>query len=92
MVITEQTIRAIASMYTEQELEVKIQQLIVDLESNGSTITAASTGAGASYTRRIDVSRAELLELYMAALDYKRGKPAQTGKAYHVWFQSGFNR
>lgn len=79
-------------MYSTEQLQAKIAELIVDVEQNGSTITSASTGAGASYTRKIEASRLELLELYQAALDYKLGTDNKSGAAYDVAFTTNFNR
>lgn len=94
MTITKQLIVAVANMYTVEELQAKIVQIIQDVETNGSTITSATTGAGASYTRRIEASRLELLELYQAALDYKLtgDAAANTGFIAPVSFNSPFNR
>ena len=94
MVITKSLIVSIAQMYTVEQLQAKIVELIKDVETNGSSIISASTGAGASYTRRIEASRLELLELYQAALEYKlNGETvADTGFISTVRFNQGFNR
>lgn len=94
MTITKSLIVSVANMYTVEQLQAKIVELIQDVESNGSTITSASTGAGASYTRRIEASRLELLELYQCALDYKLNgeASANTGFVAPVQFNSPFNR
>lgn len=94
MIITKSLIISIADMYTVEQLQAKIVELVKDVENNGSTITSASTGAGASYTRRIEASRLELLELYQAALQYKLNgdTTADTGFIAPVMFNSPFNR
>lgn len=81
-------------MYTVDELRLKIVELIQDVENNGSSIISATTGAGASYTRRIEASRLELLELYQSALDYLLygDTVSDTGYVSCVKFNSTFNR
>lgn len=92
MTITKDLIRSVSDIYTIDQLREKIIGLIQDLENNGSTITSASTGAGASYTRKIEASREDLLALYQAALNFKLGIPAKTGEVNSVTFYSHFNR
>lgn len=92
MTITSELVRSVASMYTLEQLNDKIAGLITDLETNGSSIISASTGAGASYTRKIEASREDLLSLYSAAKDYKQGIVASGGAVYPVEFNSVFNR
>ncbi len=92
MIITENLVKTIANMYTVEQLTMKITEMVSDLENNGSTIISASTGAGASYTRRIEASREDLISLYSAALDYKNGIEAKTGFISTVKFNQGFNR
>lgn len=91
MIITSELIKSVSNLYTVDQLQEKITGLIQDLETNGSTITSASTGAGASYTRKIEASREDLLSLYSAAMNYKLGLPAQTGSINHVTFRSPYN-
>lgn len=93
MVITRDLVRTIAGLYTAEQLQMKITDLVQDLESNGSTITSASTGAGASYTRKIEASREELIALYTAALNYKLygESSANTGQVFNVRFNHNFN-
>lgn len=79
-------------MYTEQQLREKLVAMVSDLETNGSTITSATTGSGASYSRRIEASREDLISLYSAALNYKLGYDAQTGFAATVQFNNPFTR
>lgn len=92
MTITSELVRSVASMYTVEQLQEKIAGLITDLETNGSSIISASTGAGASYTRKIEASREDLLLLYQAALEYKMGIVSKGGDIYPVQFNSVFNR
>lgn len=92
MTITTALIKATAEKYTVAELKGKISALLGDVEANGSVITSASTGAGASYSRMTEASRLELIELYQAAIDYKEGRPNSTGGVHGVAFVSPFNR
>lgn len=92
MIITKDLIDTIVDMYTVDEIREKIVALVNDLETNGSTIVSASTGAGASYTRHVEASREDLLNLYQAALNKKLGRPARTGSIGQVAFVSSFNR
>lgn len=92
MVITHALIVATANQYTVEELRAKIAALLQDVESNGSVITSASTGAGASYSRKTEASRLELIELYQAAIDYKTGAQAGSGAVYPVMFGAPCNR
>lgn len=92
MTITKDIIKSVADIYTVDQLREKIITIIHDMETNGSTIVSASTGAGASYTRRIEASREDLLALYQAALNFKIGIVAKTGEFSHVAFHSPFNR
>lgn len=92
MIITRALVRSIAGMYTLEQLQEKINSMILDLETNGSSIVSASTGAGASYTRKIEASREDLISLYTAAIDYKQGIEAQVGAIFPVQFNSPTNR
>lgn len=92
MTLTKDLIKSVADIYTVDQLREKIITIIHDMETNGSTIISASTGAGASYTRRIEASREDLLALYQAALNFKIGIPAKTGEVNYVAFHSTFNR
>lgn len=92
MTITRALILATATKYTVEQLQQKIEELLTSLEGNGTVITSASTGAGASYSRQIEASRIDMLELYRAALDYKTGQDPESGAVYPVWFAPGPNR
>lgn len=92
MTITRALIIATATKYTVEQLQQKIEDILTDLEGNGTVITSASTGAGASYSRQIEASRTDMIELYRAALDYKTGQDPETGAVYPVWFAPGPNR
>lgn len=94
MIISKPQIIAVANMYTVEQLQSKIVELIQDIETNGSTITSATTGSGASYSRRIEAGRLELLDLYQASLSWKLNGDydAPTGYVAPVQFNAPFNR
>jgi hypothetical protein len=72
MELTVNIIKSIASLFSVDELQTKIRELTLQLLENPDQIVSASTGAGASYSKQINATPAELIELFSLALEYKQ--------------------
>lgn len=70
MEITDTLVRAIARVYTTEQLRQKLTAA-AELLGSGSVITQAATGSGTSYTRQLTMTPDEAVELYQLALDYR---------------------
>lgn len=70
MEITDTLVRAIARVYTTEQLRCKLAAAAEQL-GTGGVITQAATGSGTSYTRTLTMTPDEAVQLYQHALDYK---------------------
>lgn len=71
MNLSELKIKAVASLYTVEELETELKKATVEMLSNPEKIISASTGSGASYTKTVTMTAGDLVELLSYALEYK---------------------
>lgn len=72
MNLNEQVIKAVANIYSVEELETELQKAVIEMLANPEKIISASTGSGASYTKTVSMSASDLVELLTLALDYKK--------------------
>lgn len=67
-----QIIKAVAQMYSIEELQTELQNAVKSMLENPERIVSASTGAGASYTKALNITAQELVELLSMALEFKQ--------------------
>ena len=72
MNLNEQVIKAVANIYSVEELETELQKAVIEMLANPEKIISASTGSGASYTKTVSMSASDLVELLTLALEYKK--------------------
>lgn len=72
MNLNEQVIKAVANIYSVEELETELQKAVIEMLANPEKIISASTGSGASYTKTVSMSASDLVELLNLALEYKK--------------------
>lgn len=72
MNLSEQVIKAVANIFTVEQLETELQKAVVEMLANPEKIISASTGSGASYTKTVSMSASDLVELLTFALEYKK--------------------
>lgn len=72
MNLNEQVIKAVANIYSVEELETELQKAVTEMLANPEKIISASTGSGASYTKTVSMSASDLVELLGYALEYKK--------------------
>lgn len=72
MNLNEQVIKAVANIYSVEELETELQKAVIEMLENPEKIISASTGSGASYTKTVSMSASDLVELLTLALEYKK--------------------
>lgn len=72
MNLSENVIKAVANIYSVEELETELQKAVIEMLANPEKIISASTGSGASYTKTVSMSASDLVELLTLALDYKK--------------------
>lgn len=76
MKITYTIAKAVADSFpTLEALEEARAAAVAALLQNPDQIISASTGAGAAYTKRLNATPAELVELYEQALRIRQGLP-----------------
>lgn len=71
MDLTETVIKAVANLYTLDELRAELETAIKKMIKDPNCIISASTGAGASYTKSLNMTSGELVELLSLAVEYK---------------------
>lgn len=72
-------VRAVANLFSIEELQQNLHQATLALLENPDQIVSASTGAGASYTKQLNMRPQELVELLSCALEYKQSGGISTG-------------
>lgn len=72
MELSEAVIKAVADTLTIEELKERHTEAVLQMLANPSQIVSASTGAGASYSKAIQMTAAELVELLTYAINYKQ--------------------
>lgn len=65
-------IKAVANLYSLDELQIELQKATVSMLENPNAIISASTGSGASYQRMISMTAQDMVELLTYALEYKQ--------------------
>lgn len=65
-------VKAIATIYTEEELNAKIKEFALAMIENPDVIITATSGTGQSYTKQIVATPDKLIELFTYALEYKQ--------------------
>lgn len=79
MKLTMTIIEAVADSFPSVEALQEAKDAAVQaMLQNPDQIVTAATGAGASYTKRINATPAELVELYALALRVKKGEPIES--------------
>lgn len=71
MEITYVTIKAVAELFSEEELRHNLADAVTQMLENPDQIVSASTGAGASYTKQLNMNAQELVELLSLCIEYK---------------------
>lgn len=92
--ITSEIVRAVANLYTLSDLQEELKKATLQFLQNPERITSASTGAGASYTKALNISSLELVELLSLALEYKKTGVIMGGGSnqWNVAVYSPFNQ
>ena len=72
MNLSDTVIKAVANLYTVEELEQELANAVNEMLKNPDRIVSASTGAGASYTKALNMTSQELVELLTFAIEYKK--------------------
>ena len=73
------TISAVANIFTVDELQKNLKEATFKMLENPDAIVSASTGSGASYTKQLNMTAQELVELLTYALEYKQYGSISTG-------------
>lgn len=66
-------------MYSVEELQQNLQRATLALLENPDSIVSASTGSGASYSKQINMTAQDMVELFSYALEYKQTGSISTG-------------
>lgn len=74
-----QVIKAVTSLYSLEELEEELKKAVTEFLTNPERIVSASTGAGASYTKALNLSPQELVELLSACVEYSKNGRLTSG-------------
>lgn len=77
-------IKAVAQMYSIEELQTELQNAVKSMLENPERIVSASTGAGASYTKALNITAQELVELLSMALEYKQSNGVITNGGSNI--------
>lgn len=72
MDLSHTTISAVANIFSIEELQMNLKEATLKMIENPDQIVSASTGAGASYTKQLNMNAQELVELLSYALEYKQ--------------------
>ena len=72
MELSEAVIKGVAEALTFEELKERHTEAVLQMLANPAAIVSASTGAGASYTKAIQMTASELVELLTYAINYKQ--------------------
>lgn len=72
MQLSEAIIKGVANALSLEELIERHTDAVLQMLANPSAIVSASTGAGASYTKSIQMTASELVELLTYAINYKQ--------------------
>lgn len=72
MELSESVIKGVAEALTIEELKERHKEAVLAMLDNPATIVTASTGAGASYSKQIQMTAQELVELLGYAINYKQ--------------------
>lgn len=72
MELSQAIIKGVADALTLDELKERHTDAVLQMLANPAAIVSASTGAGASYTKSIQMTAAELVELLTYAINYKQ--------------------
>ena len=72
MNLSETVIKAVANLYSLEQLEQELATAVKEMIENPERIISASTGAGASYTKALNMTSQELVELFTFAIEYKK--------------------
>lgn len=72
MELTVNIIKAVANLYALDELQIELKEATTKMLQAPDAIISASTGAGASYTKQLNMTASELVELLSLALEYKQ--------------------
>lgn len=65
-------VKAIAAIYTEEEIKEKIKEFTLAMIENPDVIITATSGTGQSYTKQIVATPDKLITLFSYALEYKQ--------------------
>lgn len=79
MELTLNLIKSVANLFTLSELHQELKNATLAMLQNPDSIISASTGAGASYAKTINMKPAELVELLSACLEYKQSGTISAG-------------
>lgn len=71
MEFSEAIIKGVADALTLEELKERHTDAVLQMLANPAAIVSATTGSGASYTKAIQMTAAELVELHTYAMNYK---------------------
>lgn len=66
-------------MYSLEEIQQNLQRATLALLENPDSIVSASTGSGASYSKQINMTAQDMVELFSYALEYKQTGSISTG-------------
>lgn len=72
MELSEAVIKGVAEALTIEELKERHTDAVLQMLANPAAIVSASTGAGASYSKQIQMTASELVELLTYAMNYKQ--------------------
>ena len=72
-------IKSISNMYSVEELQQNLQRATLALLENPDSIVSASTGSWASYSKQINMTAQDMVELFSYALEYKQTGSISTG-------------
>lgn len=79
MELTLNLIKSVANLFSIDELQQNLQRATLAMLENPDQIVSASTGAGASYTKQLNMKPSELVELLSACLEYKQSGTISAG-------------
>jgi hypothetical protein len=71
MELSEAIIKGVSDALTLEELKERHTNAVLQMLANPAAIVSATTGGGASYTKSIQMTAAELVELLTYAINYK---------------------
>lgn len=84
------TIKAVANLFTLSELHQELKNATLAMLQNPDAIVSASTGAGASYTKQLNMTATELVELLSLALEYKQTGSITNGSGSNIMTSQTF--